>query len=219
MSNISDKDHVPEASKLTRVLSSSHWRQLQIRVKKVDYQFRLLVSKFVFSEDPFTEEDRIIFWTCYEKMVQKCAIDSNFRAKHQYWVYSVRHLAQSLNQELNSETRFHYRTWIISITSHGRGYFSGSLYFGRKKEEFLYQIQLKMRQSIKTREKSRIAVGYRDKGHLKESHDGNHDWKEVAMALYDPISESTSEKVEHLWSNLKINSVQELKFTSTPWVG
>lgn len=211
MSTFADKDHVPEASKLLKELLSSHWKSLGIKIDKHDVNFRYLVSKFCFSEDHFTEEDKVALFTSYESMVNKCAIDKDFAHKHQWWLFITRSLAQSLNGTIKPEIRREFSKQIQQFTSYGRGYFAGSIYFGIKvRGERLYEIWIKTRFSKTTKTKSRIAVGYRDKGHLQMSHEGSQHWSEIAMALYDPKSESTSEKQERLWRNLIVHKMQIL---------
>lgn len=209
--SLSDKDHVPVASKLLGDLLSSHWKELGIKIEKIDTVFRYLVSKFVFSDEPLSEREKVALFTAYEGMVNKSAVDKHYAKKHSWWLFITRNLAQSLNGEISENSRNEFAKMIQTFTSKGRGYFSGAIYFGIKiKGEKLYQIWIKTRFPKTTKAKSRIAVGYRDKGHLKKSHDGTPHWSEVSMALYEHESESTSEKQDDYWRNLMIHPLQRL---------
>lgn len=211
MSTFADKDHVPEASNLLKELLSSHWKELGVEIKKADNVFRFLVSKLIFSEDTFTEQDKVGLFTSYERMVNKCADDKQFAAKHQWWVFLTRTIAQSLNNSITIEHRRKLKEQFSSLTSFGRGYFSASLYFGIKiKGEKLYQIWIKTRFPKRAKEKSFIGVGYRDKGHQREAHNGDPHWTELATVLYEHESVSTEERRQRLWDNLSINDLQRI---------
>lgn len=199
------------ASKLLKELLRNHWSVLDVEVESYEVTFRFLVSKFIFTEEQFTEEEKVALFCAFEEMVGKCAIDESFARKNLWWIFSTRVLAQSLNGEISELNRQKFSEEMKQLLSHGRGYFSASMYYGLKKSEGdLFRISIKIRRSKTTKAKSRIAVGYRDKGHLQESHEGAHHWSEVAMALYEHESESTSEKVERLWSNLVVHRKQVL---------
>lgn len=192
-------------------LVSNHWNELGMKIERADLCFRFLVSKFIFTEEELSETDKVALFSSFERMVDKVAIDNSYAQKHQWWLFITRSLVQSLNGTISPEIRKNFSEQIKCFTSHGRGYFSASLYYGiRIKGERLYSIWIHTRFKKKIAEKSFIGVGYRDKGHLQVVHDGSQHWSEIAMALYDHESESTSERREHLWNSLSINDLQRL---------
>jgi len=211
MSTFADKDHVPVTPKLYGRLSSNHWTCLEVNLTKVDLVFRYLGSKLLCTEENFSMEDRIAFFYCYEIMVKKASIDKGFNEKHGWWIFSTRQVVQSLNGNFDETKIQKLKEDIASLCSNGRGYFSASQYFGLKnsKQEF-YNVWIKTRQPVKVRDKSFIGVGYRDKGHQAEASDGSQGWKELAVALYDDASQSTSEKVDNYWGNLVIHNRQRV---------
>jgi len=207
----SDKDHVPKASKLLESLLSNHWNELGIKIQKADTVFRYLVSKVIYSEDKLSEAEKVALFSSYEIMVNKAAVDEMYHKKHFWWLFITRSLVQSLNGELVDQKLQNLKKAIADLTSHGRGYFSGSIYYGLKiKTERLYAVWIRTRFPVKTRERNRIAVGYRDKGHLKKASDGTPHWSEVAMELGEHASVSSSKKKDDLWSTLKIHPEQVL---------
>jgi hypothetical protein len=196
------------------LLTENHWRSLGIRVEKPLNVFRYLVSKFLFSKDYFSLEDKVALFRSYEMLVKLCARDSSAQEKHYFFLFITRSLVQSLNNDINeTEIRESFFRTIAPYLTNGRGYFSASIYYGVKGQiQKLYNIWIQQRFPKKFKSKRHIGVGYNDKGSAKnEARDGSPHWTEVASENgTENLSATAADREIQLWEELRIHENQRL---------
>jgi len=134
-----------------------------------------------------------------------------FKQKHFHYLWITRGVLQSLNAELTLEDRISIRKSLESSLSHGRGYFSARIYFGRKFEMIrAYKVWIKTRFPKKFSPKKFVGVGYGDHGTARSvASDGSPHWTEVASdKTKNPEEDYLSEERETIWEKLLIHPLQ-----------
>ena len=201
-------------SNLLMQLVENHWRTLVYRSKSPARTFTFLMSKFLFAiEEEFTDEDRTALWMSWEKMIQICAVDPEYKVKHFHYLWLTRMVVQSLNNGITAEDRRTISRQLESSLSHGRGYFSARMFYGLKNQgKSLYELFIKTRFPQKFPPKRHVGVGYSDKGTAKDlAFDGSPHWTEVAMSETSEWEvESRSGKIDQIFQQLLIHPLQRL---------
>lgn len=158
--------------------------KLKRGVKRITL-FRFLLAKMVYEEKGGLHLDEYL--ALYELSLSLVELkDPTFQKKYAFWLAKTSAILQGLRD---------LRTFPVRVAKHTEEYPSllsylepflptSTAYFGLKGNRQLrnsWTLLLKENlQPTKKRERRIIGVGYRDKGYLKESHDGNPDWREVA---------------------------------------
>ena len=186
---------------------------------RIETIFRFLVSKFLYSGEAYSDSEKIILFTVWERMVLKGSRDKKYQAKHGYHLYLVRSLIQSLGTlSWNSERTATFRQSMLECYSHSRTYFSGYMYFGLLKDESsMFSVHVSHRQPRRVKPKRFVGVGYNDHGMLgNKAYDGSPGWQTVAMGKHeeDALENDYQPQGRDVFLDLRINSVQLLSTNS-----
>lgn len=181
--------------------------KVQLKAKQPVIWHVLLSKLFFVREETFTEKDQVALFTVYEKMVEKCAVDGNFKEKYGHELFFMRNIFKNLpafvadQQSIEKMVEF-----LQQVLSHKRGWLSRDIYFGMKMQ--IYKVEMQYGEPKKVKPKNRIAVGYRDKGTAKDSAwDGSPSWQEVAldeMFQIVNLSKCITDKVEQWFQDLRV---------------
>jgi len=186
----------------------NYFRYLSINSKIKDIVlFRTLLSKLLFTEEKFSEEDEVMLFTVWERVVQKCAKDRNFKDKYFFLVFLTRNIFKNLSAFCASRIAIEQtRKELLSLFSHGRQIIGAHYFYGNVPK---FTVSMKFGEPQKPKERNRIGVGYRDKGNAKQpAWDASPSWQEVAMDEWFQINEARITKsnlsYEQLLSDLKV---------------
>jgi hypothetical protein len=163
------------------------------------------------TEEDFTCEDRTALWTSWEKMVELSDKNREYKQKHFHYLWITRGVVQSLDSKLTKEDRVKIRQSLESSLSHGRGYFSARIYFGRKYEMIqAYKVWVKTRFPKVFAPKKHVGVGYGDHGTASNvASDGSPHWTEVASdRTMNPEEDFAFHEASPIWTLLQTHHLQ-----------
>jgi hypothetical protein len=178
--------------------------RVKLHVKEIVI-LKFLLSKLLYSNDTFSEEDTVALFEAREKSIELCARDPGFNRKYLRLIFLTRNIFVNLEafvQDRESITEL--RDQLEGCFNNGRRIIGPSIYFGGKRQ---FTVEMRAATPRKPKPRNRIGVGYRDKGTAKNTAwDGSPSWQEVAMseAFNDVISESLRSKVERLQQSLAV---------------
>ena len=181
----SGQTNPPGVAKLLEEFSQSHWKSLEVRIKTSQTLVIFLLSK-VIAGFPLTEIERIALFSGYEKMILLCEEDPGFKKKYFWILWISRAFIQSLGNNLTEDDYSHFRIVVGDFQRNRPKMVDSCIYYGMTvmiERELV--VRIRTRFPIKVKEKSRIAVGYRDHGAAKNPSEGSPSWQEVAMANID----------------------------------
>lgn len=144
-------------------------------------------------------------------MVELSDKNEEYKAKHFNYLWVTRGVMQSLNSKLTKEDRLLIRQSLESHLSHGRGYFSARIYFGRKYEMIhAYKVWVKTRFPKVFAPKKHVGVGYGDHGTARKvASDGSPHWTEVASdKTLNPEEDYAYIEASPIWTLLQTHHLQ-----------
>lgn len=167
-------------------LSESRDNFLKIEIlERQTVIFRYLVSKLLYTEEYFSDEEVIILWEVFERIVLKINVDNNMRRKYGNVVFLLRSLFQSLNYLITSKDKARkiFQEHFLPYQRNLSHLFSKNYYYSVKGQLVRqFKISLHRRFPLKHKDRAYIGIGYRDKGTAKETYDdGTPSWQEVAV--------------------------------------
>lgn len=178
------------------------WIKLHVKEAVV---FKYLLSKLLYSNDPFTEEDTVALFISREKVLELCARDSDYNKKYIRLIFLTRYIFSNLEAFVQDKDAINRMVDELEGSfNNGRRIIGPSIYYGGKRQ---YGVLMRAAEPRKPKAKRRIGVGYRDKGTAKDTAwDGSPSWQEVAMSQSSNSldSESLRSKVERLQQDLAV---------------
>lgn len=198
--------------------ADGNWfRYLRIQVKDKNYLkvLRVIWSKLLYTEEELTEEEEVLGFHCYEKCMEIAARDKIFHQKYFFQLWLNRVIMVDFPAFCrDKQAQFRHKEILASYYSHGRNFLHARIYFGNKGS--IGSVCLKSGKPRKPKPRNRIAVGYRDKGSVRNpAEDGSPSWQEVAMSENGESEVSFSDKLLKIWCQIQ-NSVHPLL---VPWRG
>lgn len=156
----------------------SHWKK---RYKDINL-FRILLSKLIFTNNKFTEEDQVLFFLSYESSL-KNLVNRQFQKNYQTDLKICSMLVRNMAGLLSSKTELHQVKRYFRKIYQGTSFCGGRIYLSEKPNFEKYSlVSMKSKEPKKPREPNRIGRGYRDKGNARNSAlDGSPSWQEVAQ--------------------------------------
>lgn len=205
----------------TKELGESNWYTIEeMRRHKSDFLVRYLLSKMFFSEEEFTEQDSVVLFLNYERMVATASRDRIYACKYNSELFKFRAILQSLDSIREMEPT--YRSWYLREVYRDclrttflsrRMFFSGK---GTIKEAL---VRLKLRWPKRFPPKTFVGRGYGDHGTAKNpAYDGSPAWQEVAMEVGAINEENANlrEQEDWYWKNLKVHPLQLHRLSRQP---
>lgn len=203
---------VVKADPLAETLEpSGNWfRELRIGEKPSMPLLRVLLSKLLYTEEPFTESDEVQCFTAFEWCVNKC-VDPMFSRKYYFQLSLFKLLMVNFEAFVRDKAAIsEYRKQLDSYYSHGRKFLSASIFYGYRKLRKVRMVALRPK---KPKNKNRIGVGYRDMGNARNTAwDGSPTWQEVASHVFPVVLKQQSatafERAQFLWDCLRTKAIE-----------
>jgi hypothetical protein len=188
-----DKDPVPISTIQQNILLE---KILQNGGYKVKYKqgsqrvtiFRFLLAKLVYDQDGLGLDEFLILYDLYLWMDKKCSQDREFSKKYEEWLITIFDMMKSLSScktfpiRPNRDGREILKKFLVPLLP------SSNAYFGYKKQprisnSFRIVVRNPLLPGSVFPPKRFVGVGYRDKGHQKNTAiDGRPGWKELSAA-------------------------------------
>lgn len=208
MKNGSGQTNHPKASKLSKEFQESHWKTLEVKIGNPKTLFFFLGSK-IMAGSTLTEIERLAMFTAAERLILKCEEEPSFKKKFWWILWISRSLIQSLGSPLTQESLDSFRKTIREYQNYRRKFFDPCIYFGLLGElEKEIRIRIRTRFPVQTKEKSRIAVGYRDHGTARNPSEGSPSWQEVSMANIDKEEYKEGRRRVNLFQQIHVHQCQ-----------
>lgn len=185
--------------------SSYFYRVLKVNRKHLTFHlYKVLLSKLLYTEEIFTEEDEVLLFLAYERCVELC-VDPSAEKKYYHLLSANRVIFNGLSEFVkDKESIRRHRESLEWSFSHGRSQLNAYIYYGAKVS---LEVKMSTYYPRKPRAKNRIGVGYRDKGTAKNTAwDGSPSWQEVALDEFfrnqQEVTQST--RLDQLWQSLRV---------------
>lgn len=176
---------------------------------------RYLISKIVFSEDPFSLEEGIFLFNSFENLLLKFNDDRQLQRKYGLEVFTFRAVFQSLTHivEFSREERRKIREEY----SFYKGKLFGERIYKSIKGQIIksFEVKFKTRFPTKIPPKPYIGIGYRDKGNAKKIElDNSPSWMEVCSSETSreaPKFNIDRRHVNWIFDQFAVNEVQRFR--------
>lgn len=177
--------------------------------QKDETTFKVLLSKLLYTEESFSEEETVQLFQARERMMEKCAKHDDYKRKFFFQLFLFRGIFVNLSAfVIDLHSRKQFAETVEGFYTNGRRFLSASQYYGSK---LAGRVSMQWSQPTKPKERNRIGVGYRDKGTARNSAwDGSPPWQEVATDEWfqsHNITKSFSDALEWLYHCFRTKEV------------
>lgn len=196
-------DPIPESSETDW---GNRFRTLKTKSSvRLTVLFRVLLSKLLYTEEEFTEEDEVMLFLSWEETIRLCSREEEFNRKNIWLVFLTRNYFMNLSAFVQDrESQITARKELEPLFSFGRSSLNAYIYYGFKGQ---YKVEMKIGKPKKPKDRNRIGVGYRDKGNARNTAwDASPPWQEVAIDEWFQTHTSHSNwktKEEQIYIDLK----------------